>query len=96
MITNFNFVCLVNEWQSDTFDRDDVCSVCKGSEYSGPSLLCDHCSNRETHLHCLPVPIVIVPDDRPWCCEQCCKVDFPCFQVPPLPVYDLLILIRIF
>lgn len=52
------------------WDREDVCTVCHGSEWSGESLVCDECNLRETHFHCLETPILQAPEDD-WFCPLC-------------------------
>lgn len=63
---------LVKNHSNDTiWTRDDVCTSCKGTELSGPALLCDICDKNETHFHCLPEPIMTMPRDQ-WPCKDCC------------------------
>jgi len=59
--------------QDVNWDReDDVCRICKGTEWSGDSLLCDRCAQGEIHLHCLATPI-LTPPEGDWYCPTCCK-----------------------
>lgn len=55
------------------WERDDICSVCCGTEFSGPSLLCEKCNIVETHFQCLRNPIFYVPRGK-YYCDGCCKV----------------------
>jgi hypothetical protein len=55
------------------WERDDVCSVCCGTEFSGPSLLCEKCNIVETHFQCLKNPIFYVPKGK-YYCDGCCKI----------------------
>ena len=52
--------------------REDVCSVCRGSELSGDALLCDNCNISETHLHCLTPQLSMAPEGN-WYCDSCCE-----------------------
>lgn len=70
--------------QSIDWTREDVCTVCKGSEHSGDSLVCDKCNYNETHLHCLPEPITEAPEGE-WYCQSCCKkLKLPINYMPPV------------
>eukprot|EP00603_Paraphysomonas_imperforata_P004468 CAMPEP_0114418906 /NCGR_PEP_ID=MMETSP0103-20121206/3746_1 /TAXON_ID=37642 ORGANISM="Paraphysomonas imperforata, Strain PA2" /NCGR_SAMPLE_ID=MMETSP0103 /ASSEMBLY_ACC=CAM_ASM_000201 /LENGTH=769 /DNA_ID=CAMNT_0001587295 /DNA_START=172 /DNA_END=2481 /DNA_ORIENTATION=- len=63
-------------WQDfDEIDwnREDVCTVCRGTEWSGESLLCDECNFSETHLHCLEEPLLHPPLED-WFCSPCAKI----------------------
>ena len=53
-----------------SLSREDVCSVCRGSEMSGDALLCDSCNVAETHLHCLTPQLAGAPVGD-WFCEAC-------------------------
>src|SRR4051794_453721 len=55
------------------WEREDVCTICRGTELSGKSLLCDNCDDKETHYHCLRYPIVKEPRGK-WFCDICCDV----------------------
>lgn len=66
-------------WQDfDEIDwsREDVCTVCRGTEWSGESLLCDGCNFSETHLHCLEEPLLNPPLED-WFCSPCAKIAAP-------------------
>lgn len=39
-------VTVVIFYQEIDWSRDDVCTVCRGTEWSGESLLCDDCNFR--------------------------------------------------
>ncbi len=56
------------------WDREDVCTACRGTELSGDSLLCDRCNDKETHLHCLSTPSLTAPQGGDWYCQSCLKV----------------------
>lgn len=71
---NFTAFCRLIDLQQDViWQRSDVCTKCKGTEYSGPSLICDKCNMAETHFHCLVRP-VLHPPLGAWYCDKCCKV----------------------
>lgn len=67
----------VNLFKSEEipWERQDKCSECGGTEFSGPSLVCDNCYISETHFHCLLSPILCAPVGL-WICKPCCEVSY--------------------
>jgi hypothetical protein len=67
---------LAKEWEQDvSLTEEETCSVCRGTGYSGPAVLCDSCERNETHLHCLRAPVLEsqVSNGDNWYCDVCCS-----------------------
>lgn len=76
---------VINSYEecAQSLAREDVCSICRGSELSGDALLCDNCNVAETHLHCL-TPQIIDPPEGNWYCGDCCELKhLPRHYMPP-------------
>lgn len=61
---------MISTFKDLVWDRDDICIKCGGTEFSGDSLVCDHCNVSETHFHCLHTPIIYAPAGS-WYCDLC-------------------------
>ena len=61
----------LSEELSDGANWPEFCYVCNSSEHQETLLICDVCSSRGAHSHCLNPVLENIPQNIPWICDYC-------------------------